>query len=495
MGQPMKFIAFDLGASSGRVAVASYDGSHIRLENVHSFPNGATRLADGLYWDFIGIWNGYLSGIREGLSRYPEVRSVGACTYCNDFSFVDRDGALLAPVRSYRDRRTVRTEDYSYSIMSREELYSVSGNQIAPFNTLMQLSAMKAEGNDFVLSHADNLLFLPDLLTFYLCGERVTERSIASVTQMYDHGASDWSCEVLERFGIGRGIFAPFASAGTVAGTVSPSVLEGIGIPARRDIKAVVTAEHDTASAFMAARADENTLVISSGTWSLAGCESAGPVISDFGFRHNIANEGGIEGHHRLIRNVMGNWIMQEVLREYGPACMRGGFAKLDAEAARLDPYRFVIDVDAPAFFEPLGMREKISGVCMEKYGAAPSSPAEFAVCVGTSLAMKYRWAMEKLAQLRGRDFGSINIIGGGSNDSLTAQRTADVTGLPVVCGPADASVFGNVIFQLIASGEISEVGEGRAIVGSSVDFRHFEPALAARDDAAYKKFLSDFSL
>jgi sugar (pentulose or hexulose) kinase len=341
------------------------------------------------------------------------------------------------------------------------------------------------------LDRADKLLFLPDLLTYYLTGERVTERTIASVTQMYDHATDDWSDAVLDRYGIARRLFAPFASAGTVAGRIRGDVLDTLGIraPAQREIKAVVTAEHDTASAFMAAGAD--TLIISSGTWSLVGCEHASPIISPYGFKYNIANEGGIPGHYRLIRNVMGNWLLQEVRRAYAAEGVDMDFSALGAEAARLDPYRFVVDVDLPAFYEPGHMREKIARVCMDAYGTAPASPAEFAACIGTSLAFKYRWAMEKLARLRGRAFTSVNIIGGGSRDGHTAQLTADVTGLPVSCGPEDASALGCVLFQLIAAGEIGSIDEGREIVRRSTRFSRYEPADRGGAREAYEAFVA----
>jgi sugar (pentulose or hexulose) kinase len=498
-GQALHCLTFDLGASGGKIAVAAYDGSRISIDHVHRFPNGVHQLADGLYWNFIGIWNEYLTGIGKGLSLYPDISSVGACTYCNDFSFVGKGGELLAPVRAYRDPRTIRTADEIYSVMSREELYAVSGNQIAPFNTLMQLAAMKAEHADAVLGYADALIFLPDLLTFYLTGERVTERSIASVTQMYDHGTGDWSPEVLRRFGIDRKLFAPFVSAGTAIGRIEPNLLGGIGAPVlgAGGIDAVVTAEHDTASAFMGTGVDsgEDVFIVSSGTWSLAGCESAGPIINDYGFRYNIANEGGVEGHHRLIRNIMGNWLIQEVLREYESEGVACDFGRLGAEAAKLDPYRFVVDADMDGFYEPGGMREKIAGVCFDLYGDAPNTPAEFFVCVSTSLAFKYRWAMERLENLRGREFSYVNIIGGGSRDGLTAQRTADVTCLPVICGPADASALGNVVFQLIAAGEIAGVDEGRELISGSTDFKCYEPTDTERSDMAYAQFIEDFLL
>ena len=512
----MNNLAFDLGASSGKIHVSDYDGKKLSLKGIHRFDNGAVETEGSLYWDFPMILEQYKEGILKALSEYPSLSSVGVDSFCNDFSLIGNQGELLIPVRSYRDPRTIRNEESIYARMSKEELYSISGNQIAPFNTLMQLAAMQIEGQGGLLKDARQLLLLPDLLAYFLTGECYTERTLASVTQMYDHGSRDWSDEVLGRFGIERRIFAPFIDAGSFAGETSAAAfdggdiwqaLRGGAVPGRDDIhtskifslpkglRVCAVPGHDTATAFMAAQADENTLVISGGTWMLVGCETKNPVISDFGFRHNIANEGGIDGRHRLIRNLMGFWILQEVHREFDSENVEWDFDSIKEAAEKLPSFKWLFDVDLPEFYSPGDMRRKISNLCMKTYGSAPETPAEFTASVCESLAFKARWAMEKLEKLAGRRFECVNIIGGASKNGFLAQIIADVTGLPALCGPSDASALVNIMFQLMAFGELADVSEGRNLIRESVPLTHYEPKAVSQAGEAYERFIKTFSL
>ena len=489
----MHCLAFDLGASGGKFIVGGYDGRTLTSCEVHRFENSMVGIGPSLYWDYRMIWEEYLEGIRRALGRFPGLSSVAADSFCNDFLLVGADGGPVAPMHAYRDPRMRRNEEAIYATMSRQELYSVSGNQIAPFSTLMQLAAMRLEGRGGLVDGADSLLFLPDLLTCYLTGARYTERSIASVTQMYDHLTKDWSGEVLGRFGIDRRVFAPFIDAGSVAGTSTPDVQGVLG--ASRPLRVCAVAQHDTASAFAASLADEGTLVVSSGTWMLVGCEVEAPIIADFGFRFNIANEGGLDGRHRLIKNLMGNWILQELRRESPGESAEWGYGALAKAAGGLPPFKWLFDVDLPQFYTPGGMREKIGSVCLQAYGSAPETPAELMASVCASLAFKTRWAMEKLEALTGRRFRRINIIGGGSRDLYTAQLVADVCGLPVVCGPSEASALGNILYQLIASGELAGIGEGRGLIKRSASFTQILPGAGSEADSAYIGFIGKFGL
>ena len=489
-------LAFDLGASGGKFIVGGFDGKSLEACEAHRFENSMVGIGPSLYWDYRMIWGQYLEGIRKALARFPGLSSVAADSFCNDFLLVNADGDPLGPMHAYRDPRMRKNEDAIYGIMSRRELYSISGNQIAPFSTLMQLAAMRLEGRGGLIDDADSLLFLPDLLTYYLTGARHAERSIASVTQMYDHGAKGWSGEALGRFGIERRVFAPFIDAGSIAGMAAAGIQSSIG--AARPLRVCAVAQHDTASAFAASLADGDTLVVSSGTWMLVGCEVEAPVITDYGFRYNIANEGGLDGHHRLIKNLMGNWILQEIRRESPGGSAEWDYGALAAAAGRLPLYKWLFDVDLPCFYEPGGMREKVRSVCMQAYGSAPETPAEFMASVCASLAFKTRWAMEKLEALTGLRFSRINIIGGGSRDLYTARLVADACGLPVFCGPAEASALGNILYQLIASGELSDIGEGREIVEKGTLFTHVEPGASGSADSAdeaYARFIDAFGL
>ena len=492
----MNCLAFDLGANSGKFAVADYDGKTVKMREIYRFDNSAVQVGESLYWNLGAIWSGFLEGAERALVDCPAISSVGIDTFSNDFALISEYGDLMAPVRSYRDTRTLRCEDAIYARMSSEELYGISGNQIAPFNTLMQLAAMCIEGREGLLREAGALLFLPDYFAYLLAGEQRTERTIASVSQMYDHGAKDWSDTVLDRFDIEKRIFAPFIDAGAIAGKIDPYApgMPG-GMGAAHALLVCAVPEHDTAAAFVAAQGGENTLVVSSGTWTIVGCEADRPLITDYGFRYNIANEGGLDGHHRLLRNLMGNWILQECRRE---ALSEGGewdYGALSEAAAALPAWERPIDVDHPEFYAPGNMREKISELCLKTYGSAPETPAEITASVCAGLALKTRWAMEKLETLTGRRFERIDMIGGGSRDLYAAQLTADATGLPVTMGPAEASLLGNIVFQLIAQREISGVGEGRELIKRSMAFTELEPKAAGVAEDAYIKFCRTFCL
>jgi len=488
-------LAFDLGANSGRVSVASYDGKTISLREIRRFENAAVWIGSSLYWNLGMICDEFPAGICQALEEYPDLASVGIDSFCNDYVLISEDGDLMAPIRCYRDPRAARNEDAIYARMSKESIYKVSGNQIAPFNTLMQLAAIGFESKSDLLRDADNLLFLPDFLNFVLTGIRRTERTIASVTQMYDHKTKDWSDRVLEPFDIERRLFAPFVDAGTIIGEITDDVLPAEGIEKLPLVCAVP--EHDTAAAFMAAPADENTLIISSGTWMIVGCETEKPIITDYGFRYNIANEGGIDGHHRLIRNLMGNWLLQELKRAFiaEGKMPEWDYGVMGEVAGNLPPWQWPIDVDLPTFYAPDNMREKISKVCVKIYGSSPKSPAEYTSSVCSGLALKTKWAAEKLETMTGRKFERVCIIGGGSRDKYTAGLIADATGLPVIMGPVEASLLGNAMFQLIALGKIKDVREGRELIKNSFEFTKVEPKATDEAAAAYEKFLGDFNL
>ena len=494
----MQNLALDLGASGGKIAVSEYDGQTIKTREIHRFDNATVSIGESLYWDTGNIWDEFLAGVGIALADHPLLATIGVDTFSNDFALISEHGDLMAPIRSYRDPRVLRNQDAIYERMPKDILYGLNGNQIAPFNTFMQLAAMCLEGREELLKEAGTLLFLPDYFAYLLTGEKHTERSVASVSQMYDHCAKDWSGPVLNSFGLERRLFAPFIDAGRVVGIIEAGVLNNPLVhTAPHSILLCSVPGHDTASAFMAAQADPYTLVVSSGTWTIVGCETEGPVITDYGFSYNIANEGGIDGHHRLLRNLMGSWIIQEVRREY---LSENGNAEWDygamAEAAAgLPAWKQPFDVDLPEFYSPGNMREKIIELCLKAYGSAPGTPAEFTASVCQSLALKTKWAADRLETLTGRRFVRVNIIGGGSHDLYTARLIADVTGLPVVCGPAEASLLGNIMFQLIAVGELAGVTEGRELLRKSVEYTMIEPKATEEAGEAYTRFCEKFGL
>jgi sugar (pentulose or hexulose) kinase len=487
----MRYLAFDLGASSGKLFVGRFDGFQLTLETTHRFDNMAIPLKDGLYWDFLYIWRNLCEGI-QAAGRGGSVRSIGVDTYCNDYSFIDKSGDLLSPMRCYRDERTIRCGNGIYQKTDPWRLYRETGNQTASFNTYMQLAAMREEGKDAVLAQAHKMLFLPDLIAYYMTGETIAERTIASVSQMYRFDTESWSEYVLGELGIDSGLFGTLASPATISGKATAQFQNAWGTGA---LDFVSVCEHDTASAFLASPNGKDSAIISSGTWSLVGCESLEPIINEYGFRHNIANEGSVPGHHRMLRNVMGTWILQELRAEYQQDGQNYSFAELEEAAEASAPFAYLIDVDDPAFFSPGNMRRKIRELCQSETGEKPETAGQFSRCICESLALKYRWAIEKLECLTGRKLPTVSIIGGGSKDRLTCRMVANACARPVLAGPSEASAIGNILAQLLAYGDIGNVAEGRDIVLRSFPTDYYSPDNADAWDEVYSRFTNLFNL
>lgn len=487
----MNYLAFDLGASSGKMFLSHFDGGRLTIEVVHRFPNSPIALGNGLYWDFIGIYRTMCEGIAKADSATGhQITSYGVDSYCNDFAFINRHGALLSPIRCYRDERTARCRDAIFQKMPPEKLYQRSGNQIALFTAAMQLASMREEGDDALMDSAHKMLFLPDLLHFYLTGNAINEYTIASVSQMYDYQTSDWSDEILSCFDIPRNLFAPIVQPGTCIGKAS--LLKDWDVS---PFEVIAVCEHDTASAYLAAMHQGPGAIISSGTWMLVGTETDKPLINDYGYRGNIANEGGYPGHHRLLCNVMGNWLVQQLRREYAQANQSYSFAELIFLATSTQPLRWQVNVDDECFFSPGDVRSKIRSHCLARYGSAPENPGEFARCIIESLAFKCFYTVQKLERLVGRSLPVISVVGGGSQDQLVCQLIADVSGRLVLAGPEEASALGNVLVQMISMGDLASLGEGKELLRLSFAPRTHEPQPHGGLLDAYQDYLTHYGL
>lgn len=465
------YLAFDLGGSGGKLLLGRFDGERLSLEEVHRFDNEPVAVNGGLYWDLLYIYRNMNLGVRKAAKA--GVRSIGIDSFSNDFAFVDAQGELLTPMRCYRDGRTERYRDAIYARMPPERLYAITGNQTAPFNTLMQLAAMREAGQGHILDNAHRLLFAPDLLALFMTGESASEYTIASVSQMLDVRTGDWSAEILEAFGIPRGLLCGIARSGARLGHTRKAYEEELGIAG---MEVVSVCEHDTASAFLAAPTPGARAILSSGTWSLVGTEVPSPIVEDLGYRYNIANEGGLPGRHRILRNVMGLWIVQEIRRQRearGEAC---SFADLEGAAAAAPPFAHSIDPDDSLFYAPLDMEGSVARRCSERAGKAPGTLGETVRCVLESLALKYRWALDRIEELAGRALPSVDLIGGGSRNGLLCHLAADACGRPVLAGLPDATALGNILVQLMADGRISSIEEGRELVRRSFPLAEYLP-------------------
>lgn len=485
----MRCAAFDLGASSGKLFAGTIEGDRLRVEPIHSFPNAISTFSSGLYWDFFGIQREMNAALRKAAASGP-VDSFGVDSFNNDFSLIDRNGELLLPVRCYRDARTEKYAEEIYARIPREKLYAYTGNQLAPFNTFMQLAAMSLAGQNSVFDASDRLLLLPDLLAFSITGEKVAEYTVAAETQFLDLNQKRWIDEIPGLFGIPPRIFPGIVEPGTITGRASHAWCEENGISPFRFVS---VCEHDTASAFAAAPGGESAAYLSSGTWSLVGLEVSSPIVTEESFAFNIANEGGYPGHHRLIKNVMGFWILQELLKEYAVEGHAYSFPEAQSLARQAEPFRFLFDPDAPEFFHPGQIRTKIRRACLSSSGCAPETPGEFFRCIYEGLALRYRRALHMLESVSGKKADRINILGGGSRDALACQLTADATGRPVLAGPADATAIGNLLVQMIALGEIGNLSEGRALVARSFEYASYEPQNSDLWEEHYRRFEERF--
>lgn len=465
------YLAVDLGAESGRVVLGRFDGGRVSLEEVHRFPNTAVKLPDGLHWDILRI----LSEIKEGVAkaaRGVRVEGIGIDSWGVDFGLLDREGALVSNPYHHRDPRTEGLVEEALGIVSKEEIYRTTGIQFLPINTLYQLLAMRGSP---LLEAAATLLMIPDLLNFWLTGEKACERTNATTTQLVDLESGGWSEDLLERFGIPASVLAPIVLPATELGPLLPEVADELGT--RADLPVYAVASHDTASAVVAVPArGEDFAYISSGTWSLVGVETREPVVTPEAMEANFTNEGGFGGKTRFLKNVMGLWILQECRRQWareGDEYSYEELARLAKAAPSTGP---LVDPDHPAFLAPGNMASRVQSFCERTGQTPPEEPAAVARCVFESLALKYASAIEQAQSLTGRNVGSINVVGGGSRNALLCQLTADASGLPVVAGPVEATAMGNVMVQAYARDRVGSLEEIRTIVRDSFEATTYEP-------------------
>lgn len=490
----MYYIAFDLGGSGGKLFLSQYNGDKLELQEIHRFSNAPLSINGSLYWDVYKIYNEMTEGIKKAIRKTSDsILSMGIDSFSNDFCLISAQGEMLTPVRCYRDPRTAVTQTQIYNKMSPEELYVATGNQIALFSTFMQLAAMSELGQSYLLEKAHKLLFVPDLMLYFMSGKAITEYTMASVSQLYDYSLADWNPEIFKRYTFRPDLFAPITQPGTIIAATTSDYNAQIGSQNGFDLTAVC--EHDTASAFLASVTVAPSAIISCGTWALVGTETDAPIINNKGFACNIANEGGYSGHHRLIRNVMGSWILQEIRNHYMNAGIEYTFPELAALAMEAPAFQYFIDVDDTRYFSPGDMPGKIFQACTEKYGHGPESLPALIRCVYDSLVMKYRWAIEKLELLTNQKFQTVNLVGGGSQDIFMCQLTANACGKPVLAGPIEATALGNIVVQLLAQGVLKTPDEGRKLIRSSFEIQEFQPDQHPLWSKAYMQYLALYLL
>ncbi|WUJ74143.1 rhamnulokinase [Kribbella soli] len=450
--------AVDLGASSGRVMLGEVGAHVLELREVHRFWNGPVRVHGRLHWDILHLYRSTLDGLRTA----GALNGIGIDSWAVDYGLLDADGRLLSNPVHYRDSRTDGVMERVLEKVPAADLYAATGLQQLPFNTIYQLTAEALEG-------AASLLMIPDLLGYWLTGEIGVERTNASTTQLFDVRSREWSDELISRVGLPRRVFPELREPGDVIGNVLPDET-GLapGIPV------IAVGSHDTASSVVAVpAADERFAYISSGTWSLVGLELDAPVLTDEAREANFTNEGGVDGRIRFLRNVMGLWILQECQRVWGDDDLDG----LLRDAAGSPSFATLIDPDAPEFLAPGNMPGRIEEHCRATGQEPPRSRGAIVRCILESLALAYRRTLRAAQSIAGRDVDVLHVIGGGSQNELLCQLTADACGLPVLAGPVEASALGNVLVQARALGEpLPDLAAMRALVRSTHRLRTYTP-------------------
>ncbi|MFE9749047.1 rhamnulokinase family protein [Saccharothrix saharensis] len=462
----VRVAAVDLGASSGRVMAFDISPGQVRFTEAHRFPNGPVRLGDTLHWDVLRLYRGVLDGLR---AAGPRLDAVGVDSWAVDYGLLDATGALLGNPVHYRDRRTDGVPEVVHTHVPATELYQVTGLQVLPFNTVYQLVAARGTPQ---LHAARRLLMIPDLLAHWLTGANVSEVTNASTTGLLDARLRTWSTELPARLGLPDGLFTPLVEPGTVVGTLREHVLADTGLTG--PVPLVAVGSHDTASAVVGVPAStRNFAYVATGTWSLVGVELDDPVLTEASRAANFSNELGVDGTVRYLRNVMGLWLLQECLREWGDPDLT---QLLDAAAAVPGPAA-VVDAGDPAFIPPGNMPARIAAACTRAGHTAPSTPAEIVRCVLDSLALAHRRAIRQAADLSGRQVDVVHVVGGGARNDLLCRLTADACGLPVIAGPVEAAAYGNAIVQARALNVVTGgLADLRQLVRHSTKLLRYEP-------------------
>lgn len=471
------YLAVDLGAESGRVMAGLFDGRTVRLEELHRFSNGPVDVAGTRRWDVLRLWSDIQDGLQKAAGAFGDrIASVGVDTWGVDYVLLSKRDEILGQPYNYRDSRTEGVMQHAFTRVPRGEIFAATGLQFMEINTLYQLISMQLNDPD-LLAMADRFLMMPDFFHWLLCGSKVVEFTNATTTQCFDAGRRDWATDMLRKFEVPTKIFPQVVSPGTKLGALREDVARRTGL---KRIDVIAPATHDTGAAVAAVPTQHtgraNWAYISSGTWSLIGVEVQNAVLSADALGQNVTNEGGVDGTFRLLKNVMGLWLVQECRRSFERAGKSLGYQELTRLAREAEPFRSLVDPNDTGFLNPPDMAEAIQDFCRRTNQAVPESEGQLVRCALESLALKYRHVLRGIESLTGQRVEVIHVVGGGSKNELLNQFTADACGIPVVAGPTEATALGNVLIQARTDGEIGTLPEIRDVVRASSELGRFEP-------------------
>ena len=489
------YFAVDLGATSGRTIIGSIEDGRFCLEEVTRFPNNLIEQGGHFYWDIYALYFEIIRGLKEVASRGLAITSIGIDTWGVDFVLIGDDGAILRNPRAYRDPITFEAmDDYLQHVISKKEVYDITGIQFLNFNSIFQLYAMQKEGNS-ALKAAQRILFVPDALSWMLTGNEVCEYTIASTSQLLDPRTKQLDERLLASIGLTRSMFGKMVNPGNVIGVLTDEVQKMTGLGA---IPVIAVAGHDTASAVAAVPAkDEQFAYLSSGTWSLMGIETKDAIINDLSYERNFTNEGGVEGTTRFLKNICGMWLYERCRKEWAVSKAEAdrqaaamSHPELQGSAMQVEAFRSIINPDDALFANPSSMIEAIQHYCRKTGQSVPETPAEICRCIFDSLALRYRQVFQWMQEFAPFKLEILHIIGGGSLNKYLNQFTANATGATVLAGPQEGTAIGNIMLQAESAGSVKDIWEMRRIIANSLELVKYEPTDKAAWDAAFDRYL-----
>lgn len=481
------FLSIDLGAGSGRVIAGISDLKTLKLEEIHRFDNPGTDLPGGSFWDIVGLFRDIVDGLRIAVEKYgKEIVAIGIDTWGCDYGLLDSHGRLLGMPHQYRDARHEGMPELMHARLSEAEIYSQTGITTNFYNSSLHLMAENQIASP-ALAAAKRLLFIPDLLAYWLCGVQAVERTIASTSQLLDADSGDWAWGVIESLGLPPEIFGNIVAPGTVLGPIRKEVAREIGM---EGIPVVASASHDTASAVAGIPMEgSDPLWLSSGTWSIMGIETHEPIRRPDAFAARCCNELGVDGTVRFLKNIAGLWLIQECRRQWSLDGDKLSFGEMAELAEAATPFSAFIDPDDPVFSSPGDMPEKIREWCRKSGQTVPEDKGSILRVATESLALKYRVVFENFCKLSGKRFTRLHAGGGGIQNEFLAQATANALGIEVTAGPIEATSCGNLIVQMIATGHVADLEAGRTLIRNSFDF----PVYTSQNREAWEQAYQDF--
>ncbi len=483
----LEVVAFDLGASGGRAVLGGLKGETLTFREIHRFPNDPVQVGNRLHWDILRLWHELKQGLIKARQQSSgNLASLGIDSWAVDFGLLAPNGELLGNPYHYRDSHTNGMMSAAWQEVSRAEIFKSTGIQFLTFNTLYQLYALKKAGSP-LLANAQTLLLIPELLRYWLTGQKLSEWTNASTTQFMSATRPEWDLSLLGKFGLPGQILAPLVPPGTITGELLPAISQEAGLT---PLPVIAVGEHDTASAVAAVPARTSPFAyLSCGTWSLIGTEVREPVLNDQALEFNVTNERGVDNTFRLLKNVTGLWLTQECYRTWQKAGVAISYEREAALIAEAPAFRSFIDPDHAMFAGPTNMPAQVQAFCRQTGQPVPETPGQLLRCIYQSLALKYRLVLEQIEELSGGRFETLHMVGGGIQNQWLCQSTADATRKTVLAGPQEASALGNVIVQFMALGHFKSLAEARAAVARSFPPKIYQPQDTAEWDAAYQTF------